>query len=303
MRMADDIPFKRELEFEYGALEQVAPGIRRIVARNPSAFTAYGTGTYVIGQGKVAIVDPGPMIQEHVDALLGALQGEEVTHILVTHTHIDHSPAAAPIKAALGVKTYGFGPHGSGRYAPGEQVEEGGDPDFIPDVTLGHGDIVEGAGWSVECVHTPGHTSNHLCFQYREEKALFSGDHVMGWSTTIVSPPDGDMADYLASLRLLLDRDDKIYWPTHGPSIAKPQPFVRAYIGHRKMRERQILKHLNDGAATIAEMVPQMYRDIPHQLHRAAARSVFAHLIHMCETDRAVCEGEIGVDARYGAQS
>ena len=299
--MPNDIPFKRKLDFEYGVLEQVAPGIRRIVARNPGAYTAYGTGTYVIGQGKVAIIDPGPMIQGHVDAILKALDGEEVSHILITHTHIDHSPAAAPVKAALGVKTYGFGPHGGGRYAPGEQVEEGGDPDFVPDVALVHGDIVEGAGWSVECVHTPGHTSNHLCFQYREEKALFSGDHVMGWSTSIVSPPDGDMADYLASLNLLLGRDDEIYWPTHGPSIGRPQPFVRAFIGHRKMRERQILKHLKAGTSSIAEMVPRMYRDIPQALHRAAERSVFAHLIHMVETGRAVCEGEIAVDARYKA--
>ena len=297
--MAGDIPFKRDLEFEYGTLEPVAPGIRRIVARNPSAFTAYGTGTYVIGHGKVAVIDPGPMIQEHVDALLGALEGEDVTHILITHTHIDHSPAAAPIKAALGVKTYGFGPHGSGRYAPGEQVEEGGDADFVPDVTLGHGDIIEGSGWSVEAVHTPGHTSNHLCFQLREEKALFSGDHVMGWSTTIVSPPDGDMADYLASLRLLLGRDDEIYWPTHGPSIAKPRPFVRAYLGHRNLRERQILDHLKAETGRIADMVPLMYRNVPRELHRAAERSVFAHLIHMCETGRAACEGELAVDARY----
>jgi glyoxylase-like metal-dependent hydrolase (beta-lactamase superfamily II) len=236
-----------------------------------------------------------------VDALLAALRGEEVTHILITHTHLDHSPAAAPIKAALGVESYGFGPHGGGRHAPGEQIEEGGDPDFVPDVTLAHGDIVEGVGWSVECVHTPGHTSNHLCFQLREEKALFSGDHVMGWSTSIVSPPDGDMADYLASLRLLLERDDDIYWPTHGPSIGKPQPFVRAFIGHRKLRERQILRHLKAGEGRIAGMVPLMYRDIPQALHRAAERSVFAHLIHMCETGRAACEGELAVDARYRA--
>ncbi len=297
--MPDDIPFKHNFDFEYGVLEQVSPGIRRIVARNPGAFTCYGTGTYVIGHGKVAIVDPGPMLQEHVDALLAALRGEEVTHILITHTHLDHSPAAAPIKAALGVKSYGFGPHGGGRHAPGEQVEEGGDPDFVPDVRLAHGDIVEGAGWSVECVHTPGHTSNHLCFQLREEKALFSGDHVMGWSTSIVSPPDGDMADYLASLALLLDRDDKIYWPTHGPPVGRPRPFVRAFIGHRKLRERQILGHLEAGEGRIAAMVPLMYRDIPQALHRAAERSVFAHLIHMCETGRAVCEGELAVDARY----
>ena len=299
--MPNDIPFSRELDFEYGVIEPVSPLIRRIVARNPSAFTFYGTGTYVIGHGNVAIVDPGPLNEEHIAAQLKALSGETVTHILVTHTHIDHSPACAPVKAAVGAKTYGYGPHGSGKYEQGVKVEEGGDMDFAPDVTIRAGDVIEGDGWTAEAVYTPGHTSNHICFALKEENVLFSGDHVMGWSTTIVSPPDGDMAEYMASLRLLLDREDVRYWPTHGPAIDNPQGYVRAFIGHRRMREQQILKHLGEGIDTIEDMVPRMYRDVPRELHRAAARSVFAHLIHMVETGRAAHEGALAVDARYRA--
>jgi glyoxylase-like metal-dependent hydrolase (beta-lactamase superfamily II) len=297
--MPDDIPFRRELDFEYGVMAEVAPGIRRIVAHNPSAFTLYGTGTYVIGRGKVAVIDPGPLLPEHIDALLAALRGETVTHILVTHTHIDHSPAAAPVKAAVGAKTYGYGPHGGGRFEQGERVEEGGDLDFVPDVTLRHGDVIEGDGWTVEAVHTPGHTSNHLCFAYKEAKVLFSGDHVMGWSTSVVSPPDGDMAAYMASLRLLTGRDDAVYWPTHGPAIANPKPYVRAFIGHRRMREQQIASLLGEGIGTIPAMVARMYKDVDPRLHRAAARSVFAHLIHMVKTGRAAVEGALAVDAVY----
>jgi len=300
--MPNEIPFAHEVDFKYGVIQDISPMIRRVVARNPSAFTLHGTGTYVIGHGKVAIVDPGPLVDEHVQALLDALKNETVTHILVTHTHIDHSPACAPVKKAVTAKTYGYGPHGSGKYAKGESVEEGGDQDFAPDVEIRHGDIIEGDGWSVEAVHTPGHTSNHICFALREENSLFSGDHVMGWSTSIISPPDGDMADYLASLRLLLDRDqDQRYWPTHGPAIDRPQSFVRGFIGHRRMREQQILKNLGEGVDTIEAMVPRMYKDVHPGLHRAAARSVFAHMIHMVETGRVAHEGELSVDARYRA--
>ena len=209
--MSTSITFSRDLEFEYGRLEQVAPMLRRIVARNPSPFTWHGTGTYVIGEGNVAVVDPGPDLAAHVDALLAALDGETISHLLVTHTHLDHSPACRPVQAATGAATYGFGGHGSGRIDAGVQVEEGADKDFVPDVLLSHGQVVRGDGWSVECVHTPGHTSNHMCYQWREKKALFPGDHVMGWSTTIISPPDGDIAFYLESLELLLDRDDTCY--------------------------------------------------------------------------------------------
>jgi len=276
-----EIPFVRELDYEHGAMQQVAPGIRRVIAPNMGPFTFTGTGTYVIGEGKVAVIDPGPLLQPHVEALLAGLEGETVTHILITHTHMDHSPAAAPLKEATGAETYGYGPHGGNR--SGEKVEEGGDWAFEPDHRVGHGDIIEGDGWSFEAVHTPGHTSNHLCFQYREAKALFSGDHVMGWSTSVITPPDGNMADYMASLRLLLDRDDAVYWPTHGAPITDPKPFVRAFIAHREEREEQIMQCLRTDARYIPAMVKVMYANVDAMLHPAAARSVLAHLIHMIE--------------------
>ena len=194
------IPFHYEERVDYGAVRWVSPMIRRVVAANPSAFTYHGTGTYIIGSGSVAVVDPGPDLPDHVDAILAATRGERITHILVTHTHIDHSPATRALKARLEVPSFGYGPHGRGRFESGEQVEEGADWAFAPDVEVRDGDVVQGEGWSVECVHTPGHTSNHVCYRLREEGALFSGDHVMGWSTTIVSPPDGDMGDYMRSL-------------------------------------------------------------------------------------------------------
>ena len=297
--MATPIPFSREYPFEYGRLEQMAPGLRRIVARNPSPFTWHGTGTFVIGEGNVAVVDPGPDIPEHVDALLGALAGETITHLLVTHTHRDHSPACRAVQAATGAPSYGFGRHGSGRIDAGAQVEEGADNDFVPDVRVTHGDVVAGDGWSVECVHTPGHTSNHMCYQWREEKALFSGDHVMGWSTTIISPPDGDIASYLASLELLLARDDVCYWPTHGPCVRDPKPLVRALIAHRLERADEIRTCLADGVHRIADMVPRMYADLPASMHRAAARSVFSTLIYLADRGEVACDGELDASARF----
>ena len=295
--MAAGIPFVKDLEFEYGAVSELSPLIRRVIAKNPSAFTFHGTGTYIIGRGKVAIIDPGPAIPAHVDALMRAVEGEEVTHILITHTHMDHSPAAKSVKQKTGAPAYGFGPHG-GRQG-GVQVEEGGDYEFEPDVVTGDGDVIEGDGWTVEAVHTPGHTSNHLCFALREEKALFSGDHVMGWSTTVVSPPDGDMTAYMASLEKLLPRDDQRYWPTHGTYIDRPQAFVQAYIDHRHAREAQILDCLGSGAKKIPEMVAVMYADVPKLLHGAAGRSVLAHLIHVAGEGRVECDGEPTADAVY----
>ncbi|PHQ68658.1 MAG: hypothetical protein COB93_10140 [Sneathiella sp.] len=192
--MAVKVPFLKDLEFEYGVSEQLSPLIRRVIANNPSAFTFHGSGTYIIGKGEVAVIDPGPLDDEHIAALTRALKGEMVTHILITHTHMDHSPAAEPLKQLTGAKTYGFGPHGSGK--PDLQLEEGGDMDFVPDVTIMDGDVIVGNGWTVEAIHTPGHLSNHMCFGLLEEKTLFTGDHVMGWSTTVVSPPDGDMSPF-----------------------------------------------------------------------------------------------------------
>lgn len=291
--MAVQIPYVREIEFTYEDSEQITPLIRRVVADNPSAFTYKGTGTYIVGHGNVAVIDPGPLMNGHVEALMRALEGETVTHILITHTHSDHSPAAAPLKARTGAKTYGYGPHGGGH------GEEDGDTDFVPDVEIRHGDVIRGDGWTVECVFTPGHTSNHICFALKEENALFTGDHVMGWSTSIVSPPDGNMRAYMASLRLLLERDDEIYWPTHGPAIRDPKPFVRAFIAHREDRERQIVQQIGEGRTRIKDMVPVMYAAVDKRLHPAAARSVFAHVQGMVEDGRLVTDGEPRLDGDY----
>ncbi|MFO1349647.1 MAG: MBL fold metallo-hydrolase [Gammaproteobacteria bacterium] len=269
------------------------------MARNPSPFTFHGTGTYIVGRGKVAVLDPGPDLAEHIDAIVSGLRGERITHLVVTHTHRDHSPAARALVAASGAKTYGYGPHGAGRIEIGGEVEEGGDMDFVPDVEVRHGDIIEGAGWSLECVYTPGHTSNHMCYQLREEQALFTGDHVMGWSTSVIAPPDGDMGAYLHSLELLLGRADHIYWPTHGPCIDDPKPFVRAFIAHRQERAAQILACLAQGMETIPAMVAEIYRDVPAQLHPAAALSTLAALVYLVERGEVDCEGTPPLDACY----
>ena len=219
-----DIPFNRDMcEFRYGVIEPVAPRVRRLVARNPSPFTFHGTGTYIVGHSEVAVIDPGPDLAEHVDALLGGLAGERVTHILITHTHRDHSPASRPLRKATGATVYAYGPHGAGQ--TDTHVEEGADREFAPDATVRHGELIEGRGWSLECVHTPGHTSNHMCYQLREHQALFCGDHVMAWNTAVIAPPDGDMTDYLASLELLLGRDDRSLWPTPRPPCRGSQTF------------------------------------------------------------------------------
>lgn len=287
------VPYVREMTFAYGALEPVAPGIRRIVARNPGAFTFHGTGTYVVGEGEVAVIDPGPELAEHVEALLAGLAAndERITHQIVTHTHLDHSPAARLVRARTGAPTYGFGPHARG---PGEggTVEEGGDEDFAPDVVVRHGEAVRGKGWTLEAVHTPGHTSNHLCFALRETRALFSGDHVMGWSTTVIAPPDGDMARYMASLEAVRARGDTVLWPTHGPPVTDPQGHIGALIAHRLEREGQILACIAQGVGRIPDMVAVIYRDVPRTLHGAAGYSVLAHLIQLVTEGRVRCEGE-----------
>ncbi|MSO65100.1 MAG: MBL fold metallo-hydrolase [Alphaproteobacteria bacterium] len=293
------IPFNRQFDFEYGAVTPVTPLIRRIVARNPSPFTFHGTGTYIVGQGEVAVIDPGPDLPDHVDAISQALVGETISHILVTHTHCDHSPAARRLQRSLGGTTYGFGRHGSGRPETGGDVEEGADHAFTPDIRVGDGDLLQGPGWTIEAVTTPGHCSNHVCYRLREEQALFTGDHIMAWSTTVVSPPDGDMQAYLRSLHKLLHVSDHIYWPTHGGPVREPHPFVRAYIAHREERERQIETCLASGIELIAEMVARLYANVDRRLHAAAARSVHAHLIHLVETDRAHCDGPPELTSRY----
>lgn len=299
-----------DLDFtpHHGELVDVSPLLRRIVCENPSKFTFHGTGTYVIGRGEVAVVDPGPRDDVHVDNLLAALGGESVREILVTHTHGDHSPAARALADATGAPVLGFGPHpqaatsegdddldsdedwdtGEKRTQPSEEEAEKArldhekhrpDVDFRPDRALAHGDVVEGPGWTVEALHTPGHISNHLCFALAEEHAVLSGDHVMGWSTTIIPPPDGDLRAYLASLRLLLDRDDRVLYPTHGGPITEPAPFVQALHTHREARTRQIIEQLKGGPRSVREIVEVLYDAVARELWRPAARSVISHLI------------------------
>jgi glyoxylase-like metal-dependent hydrolase (beta-lactamase superfamily II) len=296
--MPVEIPFRRDFDFIYGRLEPVAPGVRRIVARNPSAFTFRGTGTYVVGEGEVAVIDPGPNLDEHVEALLQGLGAERVTHILITHTHNDHSPAARPLKAATGAPTYGFGPHAGGRR--GERgSEEGGDWDFAPDFVIGDGGEIAGPGWRFEAVHTPGHTSNHLCFALPEQGILFSGDHVMGWSTSVIAPPDGDMASYMASLDKLLTRSDRVYWPTHGPAIPSPKAHVRAFIAHRREREEGILDCLAAEIGLVDQIVARLYVGLQPGLRGAAGRSVLAHLVDLVGRGRVECDGPPTIEAHY----
>jgi glyoxylase-like metal-dependent hydrolase (beta-lactamase superfamily II) len=296
--MAVDIPYRRDLAFEYGRLEPVAPGVRRIVARNPGPFTFKGTGTYIVGEGEVAIIDPGPDLPEHIAALLASLEGERVTHILVTHTHRDHSPAAKAVKEATGAPTYGFGPHAGGRRGEAGS-EEGGDWDFVPDIVVRDGDPVEAGKRRFEAVHTPGHTSNHLCFALPDAGILFSGDHVMGWSTSVIAPPDGDMAAYMNSLDKLLKRPDAVYWPTHGPAITEPRPHVRAFAAHRREREAGVLECLKAGTGTVDAMVEQLYAGLNPALRRAAGRSVLAHLIDLIGRDIVAADGAPTVAAHY----
>ena len=252
--------------------------MRRLLAPNPSAFTFTGTWTHIVGAGDVAVIDPGPDIPAHVDAILAATAGARIAAIVCTHTHLDHSPATRALAAATGAPIVGC----AGLSPPdGAEADESFDPDYAPDRVLADGERVEGDGWTLEAVATPGHTSNHLCFALPEANLLFSGDHVMGWSTSIVSPPDGDMGAYVASLEKLLDRDEALYLPAHGPVVDQPRKLVRGMIQHRRQRERQILRQLEQGEGRIAAMVTAMYRGVDPRLHLAAERSVLAHLIDL----------------------
>lgn len=262
-----------------GRIERVAPLVRRVLAPNPSPFTFTGTQTYIVGEGEVAVIDPGPAIETHVEAILGALAGERIVSILCTHTHRDHSPASRSLKALTGAPIVGCPPLDIADEGP--RADDSFDPDYRPDRVLADGETVSGSGWTLEAVATPGHTSNHLCFALREAEALFSGDHVMGWSTTVVAPPDGDMTAYMESLARLQARDDKIYYPAHGPAIDDPQAHLARLVAHRRGRERQILAELGRGEGRIPDMVEQMYSDVDPWLHRAAQRSVLAHLIDL----------------------
>ncbi|WP_135466473.1 MBL fold metallo-hydrolase [Crenalkalicoccus roseus] len=285
------IPFLKDDPLRPGEVEETAPGVRRILCDNPSAFTFRGTNTWIIGRGRVAVLDPGPEDAVHLAAILGALKGEEITHILVSHTHRDHSPGARALQAATGAPTYGFGPH---RTPPGEGGE-GGDHAFRPDVTLADGAAVEGEDWRLVALHTPGHCANHLCFALEGSGALFSADMVMSWSTSVVSPPDGDMAAYMASLARLRAREgDRLYLPGHGPPLPRPGPFLAALAAHRLERERLVLEALAaQGAATAEALVPPVYGPLDPRLVKAASRSLLAHLIKLEAEGAVTREGEV----------
>ncbi|HSZ50801.1 MAG TPA: MBL fold metallo-hydrolase [Caulobacteraceae bacterium] len=291
------IPFVREIDLEYGRCDAVSPLIRRVTANNPSPFTFRGTGTYIVGRGAVAVIDPGPDMPEHLDAILAAVEGERVTHILVTHHHSDHSPLSRALAARTGAKVWGCAVHNLPE--PGEVRLEAGYDRFEPDISVCGGAVIEGEGWTLEAIATPGHTSNHICYALAEENALFSGDHIMGWSTTVITPPDGDMGDYLRSLELIRGRDFAVLWPTHGPPVTKVRPFLDAYIEHRRDRERQILARLAAGDTRIKAMVPVLYSAVDQRLWPAAAHSVMAHMLELVRTGRVATGGEPTLDSDY----
>lgn len=273
-----------------GIVERVHPLVRRVLAPNPSPFTFTGTQTYIVGEGEVAVIDPGPDSAPHIGALLSAVRKERVTAILCTHTHRDHSPASRTLAAATGAPIVGCAPLAIEDDGP--RADDSFDFAYAPDRVFGDGEHVSGGGWSLSAVATPGHTSNHLCFAMADTGILFTGDHVMGWSTTVVSPPDGDMTAYMESLDLLLGRTDRLYLPAHGPGIEDPHDHVRRLIEHRRTRERQIVGGLEAAGGSIPVLVADVYADVDARLHPAAARSVLAHLVDLERRGLVRQEGE-----------
>ena len=287
------LEFDRSLSVPYGVEMRLSRRVARLLACNPSPFTFKGTGVYLVGAGgSVAVVDPGPSMAEHVSALKSAIGAREVSHILITHSHRDHSPAAAALQAWSGAPVYGLPDHAAPSNDEGA-VDEAHDHDFVPDVMVHDGMRITGEGFTFECVATPGHTANHVCYALAEEKALFSGDHVMGWSTSVVAPPDGDMGQYLASLEKLLARDETVFYPTHGSPIPDGRSWVGELIDHRHMREAQILGALHAGEGSAADLVPRLYPAIAPALHKAAAQQIRAHLLHLGEKGAVLRDGAV----------
>ena len=300
--MSADIPFDRSFELLPETVDEVVPGVRRLLANNPGPFTFKGTVSYIVGRGQVAIIDPGPLDETHVAALLDAVRGETVTHIFVTHTHRDHSPAVAPIKAATGALVLAEGAHRPARplhVGEAPRMDASNDTEFRPDRTLAEGDVITGSGWTIEAVATPGHTANHMAFALKEANLLFSGDHVMAWSTPVVAPPDGAMSDYMTSLRKLARRSEPIYLPGHGGMVREAPQFVQHYIRHRQAREAAILRRLAKGEADIPTLVRAIYIGLDPRLVRAAGLSVLAHLEDLAARGLVATEGEPSIEGRY----
>jgi glyoxylase-like metal-dependent hydrolase (beta-lactamase superfamily II) len=299
--MSEDIPFDRSFDLSPGTPKEIAPNVRALVAANPSPFTFKGTMRYILGKGRVAIIDPGPDDDGDVAALLDAVRGETVTHIFVTHTHRDHSPAVPKVKAATGAIVLAEGPHRPSRALhPGEsRLEAGGDTNFRPDKVLADGDVVQGEGWTIEALTTPGHTANHMAYAYKEGNAIFCGDHVMAWSTSVVAPPDGSMADYMESLHKLARRPETLYFPGHGNPIADAPRFVQSYIRHRQAREASIRHRLSKGEADIPTLVRAIYIGIDPRLVSAAGMSVLAHLEGMVARGEVQTEGAPSIGGIY----
>lgn len=303
-------PFNRDMSARYGMPDEVAPGVRRVTCRNPSPYTFTGTQSYLVGRGDVALIDPGPDEMEHLDAVLAALDpGERISHILVTHSHRDHSPGARTLAERTGAPVYAYGAHGAGvsktmqaLIASGAKIGggEGGDLDFAPDHMLADGETVEGENWSLSAVYTPGHLSNHVSFALEGTGVLFSGDMVMGFATTLVSPPDGDMAAFMASLDVLAARgEDRVYLPGHGHPVTDPHGMVRHQIAHRRQRLDQILSALGSGPATAMDLTERIYTDIDPALMGAAQRNVLASLIGLTDQGEVQTDGPVAVDAHF----
>jgi glyoxylase-like metal-dependent hydrolase (beta-lactamase superfamily II) len=300
--MSDDIAYNKAFDLVPGQATDVAPGVRAIVANNPSPFTFKGTVSYIVGRGKVAIIDPGPDDDAHIAALLDAVRGETVTDIFVTHTHRDHSPAVPKVKAATSAKVYAEGPHRPARplnIGEAARLDASADMDFRPDVALADGAVVTGDGWTIEALTTPGHTANHMAFAFKEADLIFSGDHVMAWSTSIVAPPDGAMSEYMASLQKLSQRREPIYLPGHGGPVRDAPRFVQSYIRHRQAREASILRRLGKSAADIPTLVRAIYIGIDPRLTGAAALSVLAHLEDMVARGKVATEGTPSIRGSY----
>ncbi len=294
--------FKTAFEPRYGESVEMAPGLSRVTCNNPSPFTFHGTNSYVLGHDTVAVIDPGPANNQHLDTLVAAIGGRTVSHIIVTHTHVDHSPLARPLAELTGAEIYAEGPHRSARplnLGEVNALDASGDSDFHPDHLLQHGDEVSGDGWTLTGLHTPGHTANHMSFAWKDTEFLFPGDHVMAWATSIVAPPDGAMTDYMSSLETLLLTPQQIYFPGHGGRLENAHAFVRALRAHRKMREQAVLSQVREGRHLIPEIVAVIYRRTDKKLHAAAGLSVLAHLEDLVSRGLVHTDGHVSLTGRY----